>query len=341
MDRVVTRFAPSPTGRLHLGHAYSAILAHDFARARGGAFLLRIEDIDPGRARAEHVGGIIEDLAWLGLSWEGEIVYQSERLGLYTEALERLRGRGLVYPCFCTRSAIAAEIAASASAPHRPPSDPSGPATPAPFGLSLSKPSLSSSPTQQEKGGLRQAQPERVGRSGGPLTGPDGPLYPGTCRRLSAQERARRMEREPHAWRLDMAAAAAAAPLLYWEDGDTEVHAEPEAFGDVVLARKDAPVSYHLAVTVDDAAQGVTDVVRGRDLFAATDVHRLLQALLDLPTPHYRHHPLLTGADGRRLAKRNGARSLAELRSGGADPAALAAALRMGEMPCGYSAGAS
>ena len=131
--------------------------------------------------------------------------------------------------------------------------------------------------------------------------------------------------------------AVAAAPLLYWEDGDTEVHAEPEAFGDVVLARKDAPVSYHLAVTVDDAAQGVTDVIRGRDLYAATDVHRLLQALLGLPTPHYRHHPLLTGPDGRRLAKRNGAPSLAELRAGGADPRALAAALRMGEMPCGYS----
>ena len=148
------------------------------------------------------------------------------------------------------------------------------------------------------------------------------------------------MESEPHAWRLDMSRAVAAAPLLYWEDGDTEVHAEPEAFGDVVLARKDAPVSYHLAVTVDDAAQGVTDVVRGRDLYAATDVHRLLQALLQLPTPHYRHHPLLTGADGRRLAKRNGAPSLAALRAGGADPRALVAALRMGEMPCGYSAGA-
>jgi glutamyl-Q tRNA(Asp) synthetase len=136
-----------------------------------------------------------------------------------------------------------------------------------------------------------------------------------------------------------MARATAAAPLLYWEDGDTEVHAEPASFGDVVLARKDAPVSYHLAVTVDDAAQGVTDVVRGRDLYAATDVHRLLQALLDLPIPHYRHHPLLSDAEGRRLAKRSGAQSLADLRAGGADPTALAAALRMGQMPCGYSAG--
>ncbi|HZF94004.1 MAG TPA: glutamate--tRNA ligase family protein [Allosphingosinicella sp.] len=341
MSRVVTRFAPSPTGRLHVGHAYSALLAHDYARERGGAFLLRIEDIDPGRSRAEHVGGIVEDLAWLGLSWDGEIVYQSERLGLYAEALERLKARALVYPCFCTRSAIAAEIAASASAPHGAPSRTSPPSPPTPFALSLSKGCSSLSPTPEERAGLRQAQPERVGVAVPVLTGPDGPLYPGTCRRLDPLDRARRMATEPHAWRLDIKQAAAAAPLLYWEDGDTEVHAEPEAFGDVVLARKDAPVSYHLAVTVDDAAQRVTDVIRGRDLFAATDVHRLLQALLGLPTPHYRHHPLLIGADGRRLAKRSGAPSLAELRSGGADPLALVSALRMGEMPCRYSAGAS
>ncbi|HEX8642585.1 MAG TPA: tRNA glutamyl-Q(34) synthetase GluQRS [Allosphingosinicella sp.] len=282
MSRVVSRFAPSPTGRLHLGHAFSAVLAHDFARERGGAFLLRIEDIDPGRARLEHVDGIIEDLLWLGLEWDGEIVYQSERLSLYGARMAGLRERNLIYPCFCTR----ADIAASGSAPH----------------------------------------------------GPGGPVYPGTCRRLSPDERARRIAREPHAWRLDIARATAEAPLLYWEDGETEVHAEPRAFGDVVLARKDAPVSYHLAVTVDDAAQGVTDVVRGRDLFASTDVHRLLQALLDLPTPHYHHHPLLADGEGRRLAKRHGAPSLAELRAGGADPAALAASLRAGEIPSGYSA---
>ena len=282
----VSRFAPSPTGRLHLGHAYSALLAHDYARERGGAFLLRIEDIDPGRARPEHVDGIIEDLAWLGLEWDGEIVFQSERLALYAEALQTLKGRGLAYPCFCTRSAIAAEIAASAAAPH----------------------------------------------------GPDGPVYPGTCRRLAEEERARRAASEPHAWRLDIAAASAAAGPLFWEDGDTEVRAEPEAFGDVVLARKDAPVSYHLAVTVDDAAQRVTDVVRGRDLFAATDVHRLLQALLRLPTPHYHHHDLLTDAEGRRLAKRHGAPTLADLRAAGADPQALAGDLRAGRLPAGYSA---
>ena len=286
--QVVSRFAPSPTGRLHLGHAYSALLAHDFARTRGGAFLLRIEDIDPGRARAEHIGGIIEDLTWLGLEWDGEILFQSERLALYAEALGRLKEEGLVYPCFCTRSAIAAEIAASAAAPH----------------------------------------------------GPDGPHYPGTCRRLSPAERARRVAEEPHAWRLDVRRAAAQAGPLRWSDGDTEVQAEPETFGDVVLARKDAPVSYHLAVTVDDAAQGVTDVVRGCDLLAATHVHRLLQALLGLPTPRYHHHALLIGADGRRLAKRGGAPTLAALREAGTDPAQLVADLRMGQVPGGYSVAA-
>jgi glutamyl-Q tRNA(Asp) synthetase len=286
MSRVVGRFAPSPTGRLHLGHAWSCLLAHDHARSLGGAFLLRIEDIDPGRTREEFVEGIFEDLAWLGLGWDGEAVRQSARLPLYAEALERLKAAGLVYPCFCTRSAIAAEIAASASAPH----------------------------------------------------GPDGALYPGTCRQLSEAERAARMG-EPHAWRLDVSRAAAAAGPLYWKDGDTEVHAEPEAFGDVVLARKDAPVSYHLAVTVDDAAQGVTDVVRGRDLYAATDVHRLLQALLGLPTPLYHHHALLTDADGRRLAKRHGAPTLASLREAGADPAELVETLRSGRLPAGYSLG--
>ena len=283
--RVVTRFAPSPTGKLHLGHAFSALLAHDFARSRDGAFLLRIEDIDPGRSRAEHVDSIIEDLAWLGIDWDGEILFQSERLGLYREALDRLKSAGLVYPCFCTRSAIAAEIAASAAAPH----------------------------------------------------GPDGPLYPGTCRALPPEERERRMASEPHAWRLDIAKAAALSGPLYWYDGHAEVQAEPQAFGDVVLARKDAPVSYHLAVTVDDSAQDVTDVVRGRDLYSATDVHRLLQALLGLPTPLYHHHPLLLGADGRRLAKRHGAPTIGELRESGADPKALAADLLEGRLPSGYS----
>jgi glutamyl-Q tRNA(Asp) synthetase len=284
MTLTVTRFAPSPTGALHLGHAYSALLAHQFARSHGGAFLLRIEDIDPGRSRAEHVDGIIEDMAWLGIDWDGEIVFQSERLDRYAAALDELKGRGLAYPCFCTRSAIAAEIAASAAAPH----------------------------------------------------GPDGPVYPGTCRHLGERERLARSASEPHAWRLDMAAASAAAGRLSWREGEADVEAEPEGFGDVVLARKDAPTSYHLAVTVDDAAQGVTDVVRGRDLYPATAVHRLLQALLDLPSPTYRHHPLLLDAEGRRLAKRHGAPSLAELRDGGADPKKLASDLLEGHLPYGF-----
>ena len=284
-----TRFAPSPTGPCHLGHAYSAILAHDFARARGGMFMLRIEDIDPGRSRPEHVDAILEDLAWLGLDWDGELLFQSERLTLYQVALDRLRGQGLIYPCFCTRSEIAAEIAASASAPH----------------------------------------------------GPDGPVYPGTCRALSHSERYRLIEEKPHAWRLDMAAALERVnePLIWCDHGE-EIVAEPGRFGDVVLARKDAPASYHIAVTIDDAAQGVTDIVRGQDLFAATHVHRLLQALLGLAVPHYHHHDLIRGNDGQRLAKRNGAPTIASLRAAGADPRALVEGLRKGTLPAGYSVAA-
>ncbi len=275
--QVVTRFAPSPTGALHLGHAYSAMRAHDFARLHGGSFLLRIEDIDGTRSRAEHVDGIIEDLAWLGLLWDGEVVYQSDRLPFYAKALDRLREQGLLYPCTCTR----ADIAASLSAPH----------------------------------------------------GPDGAVYPGTCR---ARPRGQAPDR-PHCWRLDIAQAAAQAGPLHWHEGADTVCADPAIFGDVVLARKDAPASYHLAVTLDDAAQGVTDVVRGADLFAATHVHRLLQALLDLPSPVYHHHALLTDADGRRLAKRSGAPALAALRAAGMDGAELLGALRTGQIPGGYS----
>jgi glutamyl-Q tRNA(Asp) synthetase len=283
---IVTRFAPSPTGRLHLGHAYSAIVAHDFARAHGGRFLLRIEDIDPGRSREEHIMGILADLAWLGLDWDGPVERQSQRLPRYAEALARLRRDELVYPCFCTRAQVAAEVEASAAAPQ----------------------------------------------------GPDGPLYPGSCRALDSDVRDRRLAEEPHSWRLDAARAAAFAGPLGWHDATAgPVNAVPERHGDVVLARKDAPVSYHLAVTVDDAAQGVTDIIRGRDLFAATDVHRLLQALLGLPVPRYHHHGLLADRDGRRLAKRAGAPSLADLRAGGADPVALAAALRQGEIPFGFT----
>ncbi|SFS06021.1 tRNA glutamyl-Q(34) synthetase GluQRS [Sphingomonas jatrophae] len=279
---IVTRFAPSPTGRLHLGHAFSAMRAHDFARDRGGRFLLRIEDIDPGRTREAFVDGIGEDLRWLGLSWDGPVLRQSARLGLYADALAGLKARGLVYPCFCTRR----DIAASTSAPH----------------------------------------------------GPEGAIYPGTCRALAPDIAATRIAAgEPHAWRLDMAAAAALAGTLRWEDHGCAITAAPERFGDVVLARKDAPASYHLAVVIDDAAQGVTDIVRGADLFDATHVHRLLQALLGLPTPRYHHHPLLTGPDGRRLAKRDGAPPLADLRAAGADPAEILGNLRARGFPEGLT----
>jgi glutamyl-Q tRNA(Asp) synthetase len=269
---VRTRFAPSPTGLLHLGHAWSAMLAHDFARRHGGAFLLRIEDIDPGRCREEFVRAIMDDLSWLGLAWDGEVIRQSQRLSLYADALDRLRDLGLLYPCFCTRR----DMAASTLAPH----------------------------------------------------GPEGSIYPGTCRTMAAETRASRIETEPHCWRIDMQAAACAGPLRWHDSHAGEVAADPLSHGDVVLARKDAPVAYHLAVTIDDAAQGITDVVRGEDLFAATHVHRLLQAMLDLPTPHYHHHRLLLDSDGRRLAKRDGAPTIAALRSAGADPVTMLAQLR-------------
>lgn len=264
MGMVTTRFAPSPTGRLHLGHGFSAILAHDHARERGGRFLLRIEDIDGTRSRQEHVATILDDLAWLGLTWDGPVAFQSRRLDRYAAALERLRDMGLLYRCYCTR----AEIAEAMSAPH------------------------------------------------GPVA-----VYPGTCRHAPERD-------APHCWRLDMAAAVARTGPLAWYDHGQPIVADPQAQGDVVLARKDAPASYHLAVTIDDAAQGVTDVVRGRDLFEATHIHRLLQALLDLSTPAYHHHDLLTGPDGERLAKRHGSPTLAAMREGGEDGRALAARLR-------------
>jgi len=256
----VTRFAPSPTGLLHLGHAFSALFAHDKAKRAGGRFLLRIEDIDQRRARPEFEDAIMMDLAWLGLAWDGPVRRQSEHFDDYASPLDRLRSRGLLYPCFCTRGDIRAEIEAAGLAPHEVPA------------------------------------------------GPDGPLYPGTCRGLGEGARERLIaEGRAYALRLDMAAARAECPDgLGWRDGAAgPVRAAPEIFGDVVLARKDTPTSYHLAVTVDDALQGVTLVTRGRDLFAATHVHRLLQALLGLEVPAYHHHRLLTGADGKRLAKRD------------------------------------
>lgn len=279
MIAVTTRFAPSPTGYLHLGHAYAALFAHEEARRAGGRFLLRIEDIDAGRCRPEFISAIEEDLAWLGLRWETPVRQQSRHFDDYQRALDRLHALGLLYPCFCTRADIAREIEAAGTAPH----------------------------------------------------GPDGPLYPGTCRGLPADEAARRQAAgQPFALRLDMARAAALAGPLVWQDREAgEVVAEPTLFGDVVLARKDTPASYHLAVTVDDALQGVTLVTRGTDLFAATHVHRLLQALLGLPVPQWHHHRLLTDPNGRRLAKRDRAATLGELRAAGATPDQLRAQLEL------------
>ncbi|HEV7314304.1 tRNA glutamyl-Q(34) synthetase GluQRS [Sphingopyxis sp.] len=279
---MLTRFAPSPTGELHLGHAYSAVLAHEAARAAGGRFLIRIDDIDGSRSREEYVGASLADLAWLGIGWDGDPLRQSARLGAYAAALETLRDRGLVYPCFCTR----ADIAASLSAPH----------------------------------------------------GPSGAVYPGTCRALPDAERQRRIAAEPHCWRLDMARALAETGELQWEEAGQGLRvADPLAHGDIVLARKDAPASYHLASTLDDAAMGATHIIRGADLIASTDVHRLLQALFGLSTPLYRHHALVCGPDGKRLAKRDAAASLALLRAAGVDGRALAADLAADRLPAGYS----
>ena len=254
-----TRFAPSPTGRLHLGHVYATL----FAAARGGRFLLRLEDIDGSRCRPEYAAAILDDLSWLGLRWDGPVWVQSEHMAEYAAPLAELRERGLVYPCYCTR----ADIAASASASHTP------------------------------DGGVR---------------------YPGTCR-------GRPFEARPHALRLDMDRAVASVGSLSCVDDGVRRACDPAAFGDVVLGRRDAPCSYHLCVTHDDAAQGVTLVTRGEDLRSATDVHRLLQALMGWPEPEYAHHPLLTDAQGRRLAKRDGAATIAALRDAGLTPAEIRA----------------
>ena len=268
-DRVVTRFAPSPTGYLHLGHVRSALEGWRAARETGGRFLLRIEDIDHTRCRPEYTDAIIEDLRWLGLDGDGPIRRQSEHFDDYRAALAKLEAMGLLYPCFCTRREIQAEIA----------------------------------------------------RAGGAPQGELGAPYPGTCRHLSAAERAARLgSAADYALRLDVGAALARTGKLYWHEHETRVEAEPAALGDVVLARKDMPTSYHLAVTADDALQGVTLVTRGVDLFTATHIHRLLQALLDLPTPSYRHHPLLTDASGRRLAKRDRALTIRAMRDAGRTP---------------------
>lgn len=265
-----TRFAPSPTGHLHLGHAHAALFARR-AAGTSGRFLLRLEDIDPGRGDPAFAAAIFEDLGWLGLTWESPVRRQSAHMADYAAALARLQDMGLLYPCFCTRRDIRAEIARSGQAPH----------------------------------------------------GPDGPLYPGTCKRLDPGQRQERLAAgDGHALRLDVAAAAARAGPLSWHDRDRGIQtAAPRLFGDVVLARKEVATSYHLAVTVDDALQGITLVTRGEDLFAATHVHRLLQALLDLPEPEWQHHRLLADTDGKRLAKRSNAQAIRVLRAAGYSPA--------------------
>ena len=265
MNTIVTRFAPSPTGYLHMGHAFSALFAYQAAREANGRFLLRIEDIDRGRCRPEFEAAIFEDLAWLGLTWQEPVRRQSDHFDDYATALDRLNGEGLLYPCFCSRR----EIMESSHAPH----------------------------------------------------GPEGPVYPGTCRSLSDSERSERMDKgAPYALRLDMAEALKriSSPLS-WHDRDmgrieTTTGILCDAFGDVVLARKDVATSYHLSVTIDDSVQRVTLVTRGQDLFQATHLHRLLQALLDLPVPAYHHHKLLVDQGGRRLAKRHKDETLHSLR---------------------------
>jgi glutamyl-Q tRNA(Asp) synthetase len=271
MPGPVTRFAPSPTGHLHLGHAHSALFAWNAAQAAGGRFLLRVEDIDPNRCRPEYEHALMEDLAWLGLSWPLPVRRQSDHMDDYAAALARLAALGTTYPCFCSRKDIADEIAHAGAAPHLV------------------------------------------------ATGPDGPLYPGICRHLDRSLAAYRVAAgEPHAIRLDVARALALTGPLSWHDrGRGVIAADPALLGDVVLARRDVRTSYHLAVTVDDALQGVTLVTRGEDLFHATHIHRLIQALLDLPVPEYHHHPLLVNEQGQRLSKRDGARAIRALRSEG------------------------
>jgi glutamyl-Q tRNA(Asp) synthetase len=270
---VVTRFAPSPTGLLHAGHARSALFAWRRAREAGGRFLLRIENIDVTRCKPEYEAAILEDLAWLGLDWDGEPRRQSEHFAQYARTLDALRSRGLLYPCFCTREAIAREIASADAAPH----------------------------------------------------GPEGPAYPGTCAAIPASLAAARIAHgEPHAWRLHMDdAIAITGSLTYEEERRGTIHCDPAGFGDVVLSRKETPASYHLCVTHDDALQGVSLVTRGQDLRAATDIHRLLQALMGWPTPRYAHHPLMLDNAGRRLSKRDGSLSLRALRQDGRTPAEI------------------
>jgi glutamyl-Q tRNA(Asp) synthetase len=276
----ITRFAPSPTGRLHLGHAYSAVLGHRRALEKGGKLLLRIEDLDQTRSRPEFVDGIFEDLSWLGIQWSEPVLVQSERTSAYEAALSELKEQGLVYACFCTR----ADIAQSLTAPH----------------------------------------------------GDAATSYPGTCRALPDDPE--RRATTPHCWRLDSAKSLAIAGLPSWIEADGSSFNATEAdIGDAILARKDAPASYHLACVVDDSATGVTLVTRAADLRPSTPIQRLLQELLGLPEPNYLHHPLVAHEDGRRLAKRDLAPTLAAMRDNGVDGLTLADELSAGRLPLGFA----
>ncbi len=279
VGKVATRFAPSPNGALHLGHAFSALCAHEFARAYGGEFMLRIEDIDGTRSRSAHIDAILADMAWLGLLPDGEVRYQSANVSRYWDALGKLDALGLVYRCSCTRGDIIAALKIS-PVPH----------------------------------------------------GPDGPAYPGTCRGRAVGDDL------PHSWRLDITKALAWTMPLKWHDlAVGEQFADPSLFGDVVLWRKDAPASYHLAATVDDAADGISHVIRGKDLFAYTAIHRLLQQLLGLPEPVYWHHPLLLDDSGEKLAKSKSSPALSARRQAGERGDSLIENLRQGVLPLGIS----
>lgn len=280
MSRPVFRFAPSPNGRLHLGHAFSALLNERMARETGGRFLLRIEDIDRPRCTDALAQALLADLAWLGLFWEEPVLRQSAHLADYRGVQQRLRDAGLLYPCFCSRRDIALAVGETSAR------DPEGQ-----------------------------------------------PVYPGTCRHLSAAARARRLgDGEPHGWRIamDEAVARIGGPLSFIEEGfgaSLRETAHPEAWGDVVLVRKDITTSYHIAVVVDDARQAVTHVVRGRDLFHATAIHLVLQNLLGMPTPRYFHHALIDDTEGRKLSKSLGSKALRDLRDEGVSAQAVRSAL--------------
>ena len=278
---IVVRFAPSPNGFLHLGHAYAAMRAHDFARENNGRFLLRMEDIDAGRTRPEYIDAILCDLRWLGLDWDGEVIFQSDRFVSYVNAVDDLRNIGVLYPCFCSRRDLV---------------------------------------------------------EAGAKTGQSGLIYPGTCRLVASDAAEQRIKNEPHCWRLDVNKAHHLTGPLYWHDlWAGEQLMQPELLGDVIIAPRETTTSYHLAVTLDDARDGITHVVRGMDLFASTHVHRLLQALLKLPAPIYAHHKLLLDENGEKLSKSRGSASLSVLRKRGESGIKLLDRLRKNKLPLGIT----